>query len=137
MAAANVLSGTRLLDQRYEASLRKDRQRHGHSSARSKISQAGDHRSAHRLEATRAPLVLDTSSVDIAGYRNTYKHNVCVDMLKDGFHESFRELWSLIERQKAEREAAGKESGFYYDPYIEDEEEKLDRFKVMKINTSN
>ena len=51
-------------------------------------------------------------------------------MLKEGHHESFREVVSLIECQKEERERLGRDSGFYYDPLLESEEPKLKQLKV-------
>ena len=43
-------------------------------------------------------------------YRNSYKHNLCIQMLKEGFHKSFEELFSLIEQRKQERLEAGIDS---------------------------
>jgi hypothetical protein len=63
-------------------------------------------------------------------YRNTNKHNVCLELLKNGNHESFRELVALIDKQKEDRERAGKDSGHYYDPLLENEDAKLHQLKV-------
>ncbi|XP_002737930.1 tetratricopeptide repeat protein 29-like [Saccoglossus kowalevskii] len=71
----------------------------------------------------------DLSHMDTARYRNTYFHTLCVEMLKDGFHRSFSELFALIKRQKAEREAAGPDSLIWNLTLLEDEYEKLDKLK--------
>ena len=55
---------------------------------------------------------------------------MCLELLKDGNHESFRELVALIDSQKEERERAGRDSGRYYDPLLENEAEKLHQLRV-------
>ncbi|ESO89436.1 hypothetical protein LOTGIDRAFT_125277 [Lottia gigantea] len=59
-------------------------------------------------------------------YRNTYIHNLSLDMLAAGFHLSFKELFSLINQQEADRQRAGPESVMWTQVMIIDEEEKLD-----------
>ncbi|KAK7097851.1 tetratricopeptide repeat protein 29-like [Littorina saxatilis] len=68
----------------------------------------------------------DLSKADTALYRNSFKHNLCVDMLKEGYHLSFKELFNLIHRQQEEREAAGPESLMWTQIMLKDEHEKLD-----------
>lgn len=63
-------------------------------------------------------------------YRNTYKHNLCVDMLQEGFHKSFCELFALIKQQEDDRLAAGPESLMWTMVLLKDEHEKLDMLKV-------
>lgn len=63
-------------------------------------------------------------------YRNTYKHNLCVDMLQEGFHKSFCELFALIKQQEDDRIAAGPESLMWTMVLLKDEHEKLDMLKV-------
>ena len=62
-------------------------------------------------------------------YRNTYEHNLCLDMLKEGFHQSFRELFNLMEKQKADIASLGPDSGLSDQALLEDEPEKLDQLK--------
>ena len=50
-------------------------------------------------------------------------------MLKDGFHQSFCELFNLMQQQKKERERLGADSGLTDQPLLEDEPEKLDQLK--------
>ena len=62
-------------------------------------------------------------------YRNTYEHNLCLDMLKDGYHQSFSELFNLMKQQKDDREKLGRDSGVFDQPLLEDEPDKLDQLK--------
>lgn len=50
-------------------------------------------------------------------------------MLKEGFHQSFRELFNLMEKQKEETASLGPDSGLSDQPLLEDEPEKLDQLK--------
>ncbi|XP_060603184.1 tetratricopeptide repeat protein 29-like isoform X2 [Ruditapes philippinarum] len=63
-------------------------------------------------------------------YRNTYKHNLCVDMLQNGFHLSFCELFALIKRQEDTRVQAGPESLLWSMTLLEDQHDKLDVLKL-------
>lgn len=65
------------------------------------------------------------SKVDTATYRNTFKHNMCVNILKDGFHKSFDEIFSLIEKRKKERISAGVDSILWQERSLDDQTEKL------------
>ena len=69
-------------------------------------------------------------SVGVDSFRNSYKHNLCLDMLKDGFHLSFKELFMLIHHQLQQREAAGPESLMWTQIMLQDEHEKLDTLKL-------
>lgn len=50
-------------------------------------------------------------------------------MLKEGFHQSFRELFNLMEKQKEEIASLGPDSGLSDQPLLEDEPEKLNQLK--------
>ena len=63
-------------------------------------------------------------------YRNSYKHNLSLDMLQEGFHKSFAELFALIKQQHDDREQAGPESALWNASLLEDEPEKLDALQV-------
>ncbi|XP_052279004.1 tetratricopeptide repeat protein 29-like [Dreissena polymorpha] len=63
-------------------------------------------------------------------FRNTYKHNLCVEMLQNGFHLSFCELFSLIKRQEDSRQDAGPESLMWSMTLLKDEHDKLDVLKL-------
>lgn len=62
-------------------------------------------------------------------YRNTYKHNLCVDMLQNGFHLSFCELFALMKRQEDQRLQAGPESLMWSITLLQDQHDKLDVLK--------
>jgi len=68
---------------------------------------------------------------DIAKFRNTYKHNLCLDMLTEGYHLSFCEMINLIRQQMEKREAAGPESFLWTKPVLQDQTEKLDVMKTQ------
>lgn len=64
----------------------------------------------------------------IASYRNSYKKNICVDMLRDGYHKSFTELFALMEKWDAQREAARLSSLLWVQRPLEEQPDKLDHF---------
>ncbi|XP_054538643.1 tetratricopeptide repeat protein 29 isoform X9 [Pan troglodytes] len=66
------------------------------------------------------------SKEEVAGYRNSYKKNICVDMLRDGYHKSFTELFALMEQWDALREAARVRSLFWLQKPLEEQPDKLD-----------
>ncbi|KAI5151958.1 tetratricopeptide repeat protein 29 [Manis pentadactyla] len=68
------------------------------------------------------------SKEDVAAHRNSYKKNICVDMLRDGYHKSFTELFTLMERWDAHREAARVRSLFWLQKPLEEQPDKLDHF---------
>lgn len=76
------------------------------------------------LEKTTSSERIDTSR-----YRNTYEHNLCLDMLKEGFHQSFQELFNLMEKQKHDIESLGADSDLSDQPLLQDQPEKLDQLK--------
>ena len=50
-------------------------------------------------------------------------------MLKEGFHQSFQELFNLMEKQKQDIQGLGADSGLSDQPLLRDEPEKLDQLK--------
>ncbi|XP_066109554.1 tetratricopeptide repeat protein 29 [Saccopteryx bilineata] len=68
------------------------------------------------------------SKEEVAAYRNSYKKSVCVDMLRDGYHKSFSELFALMEKWDALREAARVRSLFWLQRPLEEQPDKLDHF---------
>ena len=65
----------------------------------------------------------------IYSYRNSLKHNLCIEMLENGFHQSFAELFNLLEQQRRDREAAPIGTGPHLLPVIEEDGTKLDLMK--------
>lgn len=66
------------------------------------------------------------SKEEVAAYRNSYKKNVCVDMLRDGYHKSFTELFALMAKWDDLREAAKVRSVFWLQRPLEEQPDKLD-----------
>ncbi|XP_072477294.1 tetratricopeptide repeat protein 29 isoform X1 [Notamacropus eugenii] len=64
---------------------------------------------------------------EAAGYRNSYKKNICIDMLQHGHHKSFCELFALIKKWYDLREAGGIRSIFWMQTPLEELPEKLDQ----------
>ncbi|XP_021572499.1 tetratricopeptide repeat protein 29 isoform X2 [Carlito syrichta] len=68
------------------------------------------------------------SKEEVAAYRNSYMKNICVDMLRDGYHKSFTELFALMEQWDALREVARVRSLFWLQKPLEEQPDKLDYF---------
>ncbi|XP_073897162.1 tetratricopeptide repeat protein 29 [Castor canadensis] len=68
------------------------------------------------------------SKEEIAAYRNSYKKNICVDMLRDGYHKSFTELFSLMEHWEVLKETARRRSIFWLQRPLEEQPDTLDYF---------
>ncbi|KAM5229932.1 tetratricopeptide repeat protein 29 isoform 1-T2 [Hipposideros larvatus] len=66
------------------------------------------------------------SKEEVAAYRNSYRKTICVDMLRDGYHKSFTELFALMEKWDAMREAARVRSIFWSQRPLEEQPDKLD-----------
>ncbi|XP_070613876.1 tetratricopeptide repeat protein 29 isoform X2 [Erythrolamprus reginae] len=64
---------------------------------------------------------------EAAAYRNSYKKNICIDMLQQGYHKSFAELFTLIEKWNALREASGPGSAIWLEKSLEEQPDKLDQ----------
>ncbi|XP_033016820.1 tetratricopeptide repeat protein 29 [Lacerta agilis] len=67
------------------------------------------------------------SKQEAAAYRNSYKKNICIDMLRQGYHKSFAELFTLIEHWNALREAAGPGSAIWLEKSLAEQPDKLDQ----------
>ncbi|XP_010221099.1 PREDICTED: tetratricopeptide repeat protein 29-like, partial [Tinamus guttatus] len=93
------------------------------------------------LEFARVHLIKDKDGIDdylaknikglskqeAAACRNSYKKNICIDMLRQGYHKSFSELFALIQKWNALREAAGPGSAIWQQPSLEEQPDKLDQ----------
>ncbi|XP_075399641.1 tetratricopeptide repeat protein 29 [Tenrec ecaudatus] len=66
------------------------------------------------------------SKEEVAAHRNSYKKNICVDMLREGYHKSFTELFYLMEQWDTLREAAKARSTFWLQRPLEEQPDKLD-----------
>ncbi|XP_029610509.1 tetratricopeptide repeat protein 29 [Salmo trutta] len=65
------------------------------------------------------------SKDEIALFRNSVRQNACVEMLRGGFHRSFSELFSLLQRWKEMRLAAGPGSAIWQHKSLEEQPAKL------------
>ncbi|XP_072039913.1 tetratricopeptide repeat protein 29-like [Amphiura filiformis] len=72
----------------------------------------------------------ELSSLDTQRFRNTYFHNLCLEMLKDGFHRSFSEIFALVKEQQNEIEDAGTDSLIQDRTLLADMHSKLDAMKA-------
>lgn len=66
------------------------------------------------------------SKEEVAAYRNSYKKNICVDMLREGYHKAFAEVFALMEQWDALREAARVRSVLWLQKPLEQQPDKLD-----------
>ncbi|KAG8453942.1 hypothetical protein GDO86_000532, partial [Hymenochirus boettgeri] len=62
-------------------------------------------------------------------YRNSLKHNVCIEMLRRGYHKSFSELFTVIQKWNALRDAGGPGSAIWHDKPLETQQDKLDQLQ--------
>ncbi|XP_038611171.1 tetratricopeptide repeat protein 29 [Tachyglossus aculeatus] len=67
------------------------------------------------------------SKQETAIYRNSHKKNICIEMLKEGYHKSFFEFSSLIQKWNALREAGGPGSAIWLQTSLEEQPHKLDQ----------
>jgi len=67
---------------------------------------------------------------DTAKYRNTFYHNLCIEMLKEGFHIAFRDLFNLIKSEKDHQQA---DTTDYSDEPLDECQEKLKYVKDQLI----
>lgn len=77
-------------------------------------------RTEYRFKGLKSPFL-------IPSYRNSYKKNICIDMLRRGYHKSFSELLTLIQKWNALREAAGPGSAIWHEKSLEEQPDKLDQ----------
>ena len=68
--------------------------------------------------------------LDPASYRNSKSHNLCVQLIEEGYHESFVELFQLFKRQQRRRSEAEPGSKEATEPLIENDSLKLDQMRT-------
>ncbi|XP_019951335.2 tetratricopeptide repeat protein 29 isoform X1 [Paralichthys olivaceus] len=69
------------------------------------------------------------SKEEIAQFRNSLKQNICVQMLQEGHHRSFSELFSLL-RSDQHRRAAEPDSALQLQAPLEEQREKLETVRL-------
>ncbi|XP_058266363.1 tetratricopeptide repeat protein 29 [Hemibagrus wyckioides] len=83
-----------------------------------------------RGSAERERIQTTTMSADeILQFRHSLHQNLCVSMLQEGFHLSFKEFFSLLQRWKADRSAAGPDSKLWLRRPLEEQPHKLEMLK--------
>ena len=63
-------------------------------------------------------------------YRNTFFHNLCLEVLQGGFHRSFSEIFTLVKHQQKIVEDAGADSLLQDRTLLADQHEKLRNMKT-------
>lgn len=66
------------------------------------------------------------SKIDAAVYRSTFMHNLCINMLKEGYHKSFSELYNLLADRRKRRLLEGPDSTLWEETPLHDQHEKLE-----------
>lgn len=61
--------------------------------------------------------------------------NVCIEMLRQGYHKSFAELFTLIEKWNALREASGPGSAIWLEKSLAEQPDKLDQLYYFLTRT--
>nr|XP_033796120.1 tetratricopeptide repeat protein 29 isoform X2 [Geotrypetes seraphini] len=73
--------------------------------------------------------IKEFSKREAAVYRNSHKQNICIEMLQEGFHKSFREFFTLIDKWNALREAGGPGSDIWLLKPLDEQYDKLDQLQ--------
>ncbi|XP_043954746.1 tetratricopeptide repeat protein 29 isoform X1 [Gambusia affinis] len=85
------------------------------------------------VETLRNRKVSDSSVLsrkEIALFRNTPKQYMCVEMLQDGYHRSFAELFTLLRLDLEQRANAPPRSPRLQVPPLEEQREKLETIRL-------
>ncbi|XP_029931833.1 tetratricopeptide repeat protein 29 [Myripristis murdjan] len=82
------------------------------------------------VQTASAQTAQTISEEDVALFRNSVKQNICVEMLREGNHRSFSELFSLCGSDQARRSAAGPGSDVWRQPALQDQPDKLQTLQL-------
>ncbi|XP_071977805.1 tetratricopeptide repeat protein 29 isoform X3 [Engystomops pustulosus] len=96
-----------------------------------KIQQNGIHliRDRDVKDHPRHKNIKELSKEETAIYQNSFKHSICIEMLRQGYHKSFSELFTLIHKWNALRDAGGPGSAIWQQKPLEEQHEKLDQLQ--------
>ncbi|KAM8939467.1 tetratricopeptide repeat protein 29 [Pelodytes ibericus] len=72
---------------------------------------------------------MERTGREISKVGNPFKQTICVEMLRRGYHKSFSELFTLIQKWNALREAGGPGSAIWQQKPLEEQHEKLDQLQ--------
>ncbi|XP_071315666.1 tetratricopeptide repeat protein 29 [Trachinotus anak] len=70
------------------------------------------------------------SQQEIAQFRNSLKHNICVQMLQEGYHRSFSELFLVLQYDQDRRAAAEPGSALSLQTPLEEQRDKLETIRL-------
>ncbi|XP_077135407.1 tetratricopeptide repeat protein 29 isoform X1 [Ranitomeya variabilis] len=73
--------------------------------------------------------IKELSKEETAIYRDSFKQSICIEMLRQGYHKSFSELFTLIHKWNALRDAGGPGSAIWQQKPLEEQHEKLDQLQ--------
>ncbi|KAM3590541.1 uncharacterized protein V6R79_011446 [Siganus canaliculatus] len=66
----------------------------------------------------------------VSRFRSSEKQNVCVQLLQDGFHRSFSELFRLLSSDRDQRASAEPDSVLWLQTPLEEQQDKLETMKL-------
>lgn len=66
-------------------------------------------------------------------YRNSFFHNLCTDVLEEGYHLAFRELFNLVREAQALQASDENVSHKTHQTPLEENKEKLTYLKEMLV----
>ncbi|XP_034532575.1 tetratricopeptide repeat protein 29 isoform X2 [Notolabrus celidotus] len=69
------------------------------------------------------------SKADISKFRNSLKQNTCVELLQEGFHRSFSELFFLLKRDQDRRESAEPGTALSLQTPLEEQRDKVETLR--------
>ncbi|XP_031698648.1 tetratricopeptide repeat protein 29, partial [Anarrhichthys ocellatus] len=70
------------------------------------------------------------SKSEISLFRNSLKQNICVELLQDGFHRSFSEIFSLLSSDVDRRAASEPGSAVALQTPLEEQWDKLETMRL-------
>ncbi|KAM4706608.1 tetratricopeptide repeat protein 29 [Discoglossus pictus] len=73
--------------------------------------------------------IKELSREEAAAYQDSVKQSICIEMLRRGYHKSFSELFTLIQKWNALRDAGGPGSAIWQQKPLEEQQEKLDQLQ--------
>ncbi|KAJ8403610.1 hypothetical protein AAFF_G00349360 [Aldrovandia affinis] len=115
-----------------------DKLLHSREKLRERLSRTPNVREQRKLKETKSISQKEDDSKkssltkgEVALFRHSHKHNVCVDMLRQGYHRSFSEFLALIHRWNASRETTYHGSAIWQQQQpLEEQAHKLDQLQL-------
>uniref|UniRef100_A0A1X7TNC5 Tetratricopeptide repeat protein 29 n=1 Tax=Amphimedon queenslandica TaxID=400682 RepID=A0A1X7TNC5_AMPQE len=77
-----------------------------------------------------------SKQIDPSNYRNSLFHNTCTSILAKGYHQSFTELFELVQKQREDHRIAGP-GAILLSPLIDDKPDKLDYLQVCLMSAED